>query len=83
MLLDDPTVKNYASVGHQAGVLYAEHHSTPTPTQPEWSAQTGWGSMPVYMMGPVGYWGYVPGIDAADVGNDGRVPGRIYTEQWD
>ncbi len=73
MLMDDPTVKNLAAVGEQAGVQNILWNPTAddSATYQKWSATKVWNQMPGYMMGPKGYFGKVVGHDSSDITADG------------
>lgn len=76
MLMDDPTVKNYASVGKQFGVKNI-YHNPSYGSDSVWNAATDWNRLPGYMMGPPGVFGDVDGRDISDFNADGSLSDKF------
>lgn len=64
ILMGDPTVRNYAEVGRQAGVMNVfQNPEGGQAGNPVWRAGTAWNLMPGYMMGSPTWFGAVLGVE--------------------
>lgn len=73
--MGDPTVKNFAAVGEQAGVqnMLWNPSADDSAVYWKWSASQVWNVRPGYMVGPPGYFGKVVGHDSSSITVDGTL----------